>query len=194
MSQTRFDALRRSTGRKFAGIIDDLNAGKLTPEQFGDQLYSVLRDSHTSAYSLGLKHGGVKITRDEREALADQYGGSIADAENDYLNNFITDLEDGRYTNDDGSFKTSAIQSRANMYVGKLRATAARGFVDGSPLDSSYTWMMTAREHCTDCPRMAALSPYSADELFTMPCEGDTECLTSCKCILVRHDGVQSFI
>lgn len=193
-NQAAFDAIRARHGSEIRRLADELSKGRITPDEFGDRVYESLARGHADAYSAGLRHGGSHLDPLAIQAEAEAHGRAVADAENAWLDKFVADLEDGRYTADDGSLNLGPILTRGDMYAQKLRATGAQGFVDASDPEEEFDWVMTALEHCPDCPRMAALSPYKAHELFTMPGQGDTECLTRCKCHLVRRsDGRASF-
>lgn len=196
-SQAAYEAILHRHSSELHKYVSDLGAGKITPEQFGDHVYASLVRGHADAYSAGLRHAGSQLDPLVIQQQAEAFGRAQADTENGWLDKFVADLEDGRYTDEDGNLVVSTINHRANMYVLKLRATGTQGFIDASAANNpeeEFTWVMTAIEHCEDCPRMAALSPYKAHELFTMPCAGDTECLTHCRCHLVRRsDGKASF-
>lgn len=187
-----FARLAGSTASKMASLANRLANGDLSPDEWGDAFHALLADGHSQSWLLGASRGGRDV--DGLGELARRYGQHSADTETEWLQRFINDLEDGRYLDDEGNLRTSAVNARSRLYVGKFRGTANQSFLDASGFDESYEWLMTGLEHCDDCPRLAALSPYRADELFTVPGQGDTECLGNCTCILVRlSDGVRGF-
>ena len=166
--------------------------GEITADEWGDLFNALLVKSHTESWLLGAKHGGKDVTN--LDHLANRYGQHAADTENEWLSNFINDLDSGRYLDDDGKLKIGAVDNRSLLYASKLRATANQSFVDSGEADEDYAWHMTGWEHCNDCPRLAALSPYKPHELFTVPGGGDTECLSRCRCVLTRiSDGTKGF-
>lgn len=178
--------------RGFTELTTDFAAGKLTADEWGDAFHALLVDGHGDAWRLGSERGGRNTTN--LQPLAQRYGQHYADLELEWFQNFINDMQDGRYLDDEGNLKESAVNARARLYAGKLRGTANQAFLDSKGMDESYNWVMTGIEHCQDCPRLAALSPYTASELFTVPGAGDTECLGMCRCLLVRlSDGVKGF-
>ncbi len=191
--QAAFNKLVGSRSNELHNLIEQWKSGRLSIDDLGDEYYDVLRRGHTEAYTLGAKQAGSKLEPSVLQTLAEQHGRAQADAEQEWLDGFLSDLESDKYTDDEGKVNLSRINNRASMYAHKLRGTANQAFVDESPNDATYDWVMSGTEaHCNDCPRLAALSPYSADELFATPGSCDTECLTGCKCFLRRSDGVPS--
>lgn len=188
-----FAQLAHGNFARLKNLIDELAHGKLDVQLFGDRFHEALVSGHRDAWHLGARLGGRSAT-DALHAEANLYGQEAADGESEWLDNFLSDIENGRYTDEEGNLKVSSIQSRSRLYSSKSRASANQGLLDAGAAHEEYEWRMTALEHCDDCPRMAALSPYRAHELFTTPGAGDTECISNCKCILIRlSDGVKGF-
>lgn len=191
--QPQFRALVRSTQGELRDLVAQWHDGRLTLDELGEEMHAALQRAHADAYELGLRQAGSTLGDEARHELAARRGRAQADAENEFFDKFLDDLDAGRYTNEEGDVSLRAIGARSDMYGHKLRATAGQGFVDGSPQDATFTWALGVGEHCSQCPLLASQSPYTADELWTMPGQGDTECLTGCRCHLVRDDGVASF-
>lgn len=165
--------------------------GEIDADKWGDLFHALLVNSHTDAWTLGAKQGGKDTTH--LAAHANRNGQHAADTEGQWLDGFINDLDSGRYLDADGNLKIGAVNNRSLLYASKTRATANQSFLDAGAYEERYQWSMNGFEHCNDCPRLAALSPYSAGELFTVP-GGNTECLGHCRCVLVRlSDGVKGF-
>jgi hypothetical protein len=83
---------------------------------------------------------------------------------------------------------------RAGLYANRLRGTANAGFLRASQ-EAGLTlfWELGASEHCAECVRYAALSPWAASDLPTTPGEGATSCRSNCTCRLRREDGRLGF-
>lgn len=190
-SQAKFERLHNRSKRTTEKLIDRLGKGRITASDFADDFYTLLYGAHSEAWAIGRQVGGDRAKLNEDDQLL---GLEIADNETEYLNSFINDIEDGRYTDADGNLKIGAVKQRANLYLGKLRGTANEAFVSASDPDDQFDWRMSAIEHCDDCPRFASLSPFNADELYAYPGSGDTECMTNCKCYLVRKSDGKSSI
>jgi len=154
----------------------------------------VLQDAHGDAWSLGRRRAGVDGARNDDD---DFLGRGIADQEmSDFFGDFIDRVAEGdpRYVDADGNLRLSNINARLDMYAHRMRGTANESFVLNSPRLSTFIWRLGDAEHCDDCIAMAADSPYTADNLWTYPGAGETECLTHCKCVVVRwQDGVTGF-
>jgi len=196
-SQIAFETISRRNSSELQAIVDRYAKGQITPEEFGDQFYDALVTAHTDAYGAGLKYGDSQLDPLVIQSEAAKFGRAQADSENEWLDKFVADLENGRYLDSDGNLRVDAISSRADLYNAKLRASGGQGWVDASAANDpqeEFTWVMGGERHCHDCPRLAALSPYKVGELFTTPGAGDCECLGNCNCYLVRSsDGKSSF-
>jgi hypothetical protein len=74
--------------------------------------------------------------------------------------------------------------------MGRARGISAQASVDALDLETEITWVLGGTEkHCSDCPRLASISPYFKDDLFTTPGACDTPCLGNCKCHLEFEVG-----
>ena len=149
--------------------------------------------AHSEAIKLGRALAGAKPLDDD-ELL--RQARTAKDTESEFLNNFVHQLkaDDPRYVDEDGHFIEGSMDARATLYVGRLRGTANQHFVESSPPDLGWVWELGGNEHhCEDCPRMASLSPFTRDTLFSYPGDGSTECLGNCTCRLVRSDGISGF-
>jgi hypothetical protein len=189
-SQQNFNAMLRTRQNDLNALIDQLAKGELTPREWADAFDEVLLNGHTQAWAMGRQRAGDLYPMKP----SDQMVGIIAkDAEAPFLQGFMQDIIDGRYRDDEGEWKIGQIKQRASLYVGKMRGTASEAWVKAGPQDEPIKWVMLALEHCTDCPEMAALSPWEPGDLWAYPGSGDTECLGNCKCVLRRESGAESF-
>jgi hypothetical protein len=110
---------------------------------------------------------------------------------------FLNDLKehDPRYWDEEsGSWRKGSLDSRTDLYVGKMRGSANESFVETSPEESLFTWALGPTEHCPDCVEYASmLVDRPKDEFFAYPGAGDSVCLGNCGCRVVRSDGVESY-
>lgn len=165
--------------------------GAATIETWADKITNLLVEGHSKAWQLGRLHAGDNAPLSNADRLI---GRGIVDNEQRWYENFIDDLKAGRYDNEDGSVNFAAIEQRLSLYIGKYRATSAESWVEAGDELEEYDWVLGPEKHCSDCPRLAAASPYIKDELFAYPGSGETECLSNCNCVLERKsDGLQSF-
>lgn len=189
-SQGSFNAMMRARQRELDDLCMRLAKGEISIREWADDFDSVLLNGHTQAWAMGRQRGGDLRPLSPSDQLV---GIAAKDQEAVYLHGFMQDIQNGRYTDDEGLLKVGHIKQRASLYVGKIRGTASEAWANASPADMTMNWVMLAMEHCTDCPRMAALSPWDPQDLWAYPGSGDTECLGNCKCILRREDGEESF-
>jgi len=163
------------------------------PIRWYDAMRGWLLDAHAEAAVLGRLRAGVP--EDTGMDAARMRGA--ADAESEFLAGFYDalDARDPRYWDDEAqSWRIEAIQSRARSYTGRMRGTANQAFLDESPAEATFRWVLGASEsHCDDCPYFAGLEPMARDEWPTVPGANQTPCLYNCSCHLERDDGVTSF-
>jgi len=85
-----------------------------------------------------------------------------------------------------GEELTTSVHSRAKLYVGAAWAffwllmhgqKEEKGF-------SEVSWNLTPAEHCEDCLALAEKGWMPIGELTQFPGDGQTQCLTNCKCYL----------
>jgi hypothetical protein len=182
---------RPALAKAVAGTAEALAA--VTAEALADRNFdrwakrfaSALEDGHAEAWRLGRALSGGAPSGSEADRLVAR---AVVDQESEWYLKFMADLEEGRY---DGSEAAAAARSRT--YAAKMRGTANRAWLENGPEDAEIHWTMTAAEHCLDCPVIESLGPYRPDELAFVPGEGGTQCLTNCKCVLVRSDGATGF-
>lgn len=174
-------------------LEERLESRDLDAASFVDELFEILTEAHTDGWMLGRQRAGDLRGRVDDDLL---FGRTAADGEIPFLERLRSRLSDAhpRYFDEDGNL-TARLSSDLDLYVRKMRATAAEAFVEASEIDEEFAWVLGAfEEHCSDCPELAALSPFRRDELWTFPGQGDTPCLGNCYCHLVRvTDGVSTF-
>lgn len=186
--QADFERLVTRHRRQVDRLVDRYREGAISTEEFGDRMNAVLFRGHSDAVTLGRRLAGVRGRQTDDDQLL---GLDNADRHGEFLSNFLADLDSGRYTLEDGTLNVGSVKRRADMYVQQLRSTANESFVENSPPEVTFDWILGANDHCSECPMMAAASPLTANELFIVP--GQATCLHNCTCRLVRSDGVEGF-
>lgn len=178
---------------KLDRIAEQLAGAVLNTEEWRWAVDAALLRAHTDAYVVGRTYAGL----DGPEQTSDFLVGSMRrDREIPFLMRFQDAIERGdpRYIDiDTGNVKFEGVNSRLQLYGRKLRATAELGHIKNT-YDQKFIWKLGAAEHCADCVYMASINPYTRRSLWTVPGDGDTECLTNCRCrILIEDDGSESF-
>lgn len=167
-----------------------LMAGEYDALEWADKFYETILQTNANAHWIGRDQvsDALFTTFGEQDILAAR---AIADVDGEYLQNFLDDMLDGRYTDENGLFNEDKILQRQRLYMSKSRGLAAAGAVDNLGLDVEITWHLGAVEkHCVECPQLAGMSPFFRDDLFTTPGSCDTPCLGNCKCHLsFIHNG-----
>jgi len=190
VSQASLERVVSGTRTQINKIVLDYSTGKLSARRFEESMTQLLEDRHARAAVLGRQLAGDSRARNVAD---DAFARIVLKQEKEYLRNFTNDLLQGRYTDEEGNPKVSVIQQRALSYTGKLVGTANEAFAAGSQ-GFSFDWVMGgAEEHCEDCPRLAANSPYAWDALPTVPRANATQCKFHCRCYLKRNDGLDGF-
>lgn len=182
--------LKKLAFTTFAGfrkLIKQLAGNEITLGEFEARVEALLFESHARASVIGRNISGdlTPMTAEDRLLAS-----LVVDGEKRFLNKFINDIRSGKYTLEDGALHVIPIERRAVLYTTKLRGTMHESFVNVSKTGSTFDWILIAEDNCSDCPRIAAGSPYTAATLPTYPGNGETECITNCKCVLMRDDGV----
>jgi hypothetical protein len=168
-------------------LCEELFLGKIDADIFGKRAIEILQDGHARAARFGRVRAGVLgPLGDEDRFIADL----IMREQSAFLQRFVNDLKSDKYIGADGEFVRSPINARAQLYAARLRGTANDTFVNASDAGVLFEWILIAEDNCNDCPMIAANGPYNALTLPAKPGDGRTECITNCKCILLREDGV----
>lgn len=186
-TQADFDDMVRKRRRDIRHITEQLARRELTPSEWADRFDTILMTGHSRAWYLGRRLSGDLRDWNQDDMLA---GRAAKDGDADFLRSFQDAIEsrDPKYFDPDGNLRQSTVINRTNLYLGKMRGTAAEAFVAASPVEAEFDWILGVTEqHCDDCPRMALLSPFAKDTLWTVPGGGDTECLGNCKCYIRRR-------
>lgn len=191
VTQADFESVMRARRAEIFRVTARLSVELATPEDWADYFDAILYRGHVQASVLGRNLAGDLWPEGEIDQIR---GLAAKDADAEFLSNFLDDIKTGRYTLEDGELNQKAIINRGDLYLKKMRATASEAFVDAGEPDEEYTWSLGANDHCLDCPRIAALSPFTPDTLFTHPGQGDTQCLGNCTCVLKRdRDSLAMF-
>jgi len=87
---------------------------------------------------------------------------------------------------------------RVGLYGGGVDSAFWRGWLMLLPSNAEIWWRLWVAEHCPDCIKLAAGNPYSkpgrgTQPLPTVPRNGETKCLSNCRCFLEAREGSSWF-
>lgn len=168
-------------------LAEQLASGAIDAYEWRLQMNTVLYEYHTRAWTIGRNFAGIPGGRTESDLI---WGASRRDFEDQFLLGFVDKIERGGYTDEDGNLKLEPILRRAQLYTRKTRATVEISEIRNTLGPDRFFWVLGEAEHCADCLYMASVNPYTSRSLWTVPGDGDTLCLTNCKCRVIREsDG-----
>lgn len=183
--------LMSRTRAALSDLADQLEAGEITAEAFGDSAISLLGSAHAEAAALGVELGtgvGGVTAADEIAGLEAALGDT------GYMARFVADIIAGRYSTEEGPLDMEAIKRRLRLYAEGLLGTANEQWVKTLDATALITWHDTGDEReCSDCPLLADGSPYTPATLPTVPGAGATQCITACRCWLESSTGALGF-
>lgn len=190
-TQQDFINLVRDARKQLSGLAQQLADNEISARDWAEAFKRVLNQSHGQAWMLGRQRAGSVLPFGIDDALR---GVAAADGEADFLLSFLEAIteKDPRYFDEDGNLRTVQVARRSRMYTGLLRGTANEGWANALPDTQEIFWRLGAvEEHCSDCPEMAALNPWTKDTLFQKPGDNQTPCLFNCRCHLdtIDDDG-----
>jgi hypothetical protein len=175
---------------ELSAIANRFGEGAMNADEFMNEMHTALEELHGRSAFMGRQLAG---DMSPFNAIDSAFGKEIAANEREFLEQFAADLRYGRYVDDDGVLNIDMVNARARSYAGRLRGTADEVFVGNSDDDAWFIWHLGSENSCSECPVIAAGSPYTKATLDTMPGANETPCLYNCRCWLEREDGVLSF-
>jgi len=154
-------------------ITSELEAGKITLDQYNKKAHEAISNNFREAYSLG--RGKVLDAGDE------EYIRRAVDQELVYARKFGEDVSTGNIR--------MPRERRARMYGDTCEGIAWNGKVESLPDNVRIYWKLGQAEHCIDCIVLANSSPFTKRNLPTTPRAGGTRCKSNCRCRLEVRKG-----
>lgn len=196
MAQKAFGEIHAKVETELSGHLKAWRSGKLRAKTVDAQerewrrrSQKTIRQAYYDSYRAGkIASGGSTILSDTEQRFIE---AQLRD-EYKYLRGM------GRKLKDDAEYRLrAAAAERVGMYADATRGMYNSGFLSGTPETAVIYWRLTPAEHCEDCTRLAFGSPYRkpgaqkpagakepTTELFQVPGDGKTQCLTNCHCFL----------
>jgi len=142
------------------------------------RMKKIFRNYYTKAFQLGhLSDKGAFSSRlPELKPEDKRWLETFLTKEYKYWRSFIEDLKTGK--------KKINHERRKEMYVMTLRSMYNSSRVIANPPTTIYWWDTTPAEHCPHCLYLQSKSPFTKENLPTVPASGDTKCLSNCRCHL----------
>lgn len=183
--------------RRLRAAALQLAGEETTDREFAEGARREIALAHAEAACLGRSLAGARAN----PALMTAIGRAEAELDAAYLMDFTVDLVAGRYDEDDAG--EAGLGRRAMLYAKRLRGTANRAWAGvqvsrasaaGPPKQGlAALWVLGAAEHCGDCIEEAGEGWRPLGDLSRYPGDGQTACLSNCKCHLLLSDGSQGF-
>lgn len=196
--------VRDETRSRIDQLTSALADGKVTTKEWADLFREELKGRHAEAWSIGRRLAGDMAPHTEEDQKA---GDKYWARQEEFFQNFIDDLESGRYTvktTDDrsegepGELNERAVGARARSFGRAIRGTLHWGFVETLKEDLGV-WVLGDKDHCKpdpkfpfNCPDLAKEPPKRAADFETVPGAGDTPCLVNCDCTIASLNGLYS--
>lgn len=178
-SLSAYDDLKAEFRDALMGLLQSYQNEEITIAQLEKQLRKEIRDAWSQAYEYGV--GSVGNPFGVYDEDASWLKGATAE-EHGYLGGFMDDLKSEEFVMDP--------ETRMGMYADALDGVFNHGQVEGSPDNVVISWNLGDSEHCPDCIELAANSPYTKDNLPSVPGDGSTVCKSNCQCSLsFEHTG-----
>lgn len=177
--------MQRTTER-ITGVVAAVSAETMEAPAAVVPAMAAIRTGHQMAYYAGRTYGGDTSPMGAEDVAE---GDAAAATQLPYVEQFIADAAGGTFRVEDeaGTIATDAeaIRRRAWLYGRRLLGTANLAWVATLADDDLIHWKLgNTEDHCTQCPALAAASPYTRATLNSLPGDGSTDCLSNCKCYL----------
>ena len=168
-------------------------AGELDNNIFRDEFEAVMAGSIAHANAIGYTLARAQTTGDwsqEPTISPSDMAAAVAliQMRRKYLDEFIADVQGGRYTDDQGSISAAAVSARSAMYVGTAYYSANRTWLNSLPSEMLIYW--NALPGCCDgCSARQEGGPYTRASLPGIPGDGSTPCMMNCRCSISTDTG-----
>ena len=170
--ETEGEYLEESTVA-IAALATRMANKEITSTQFGDLLWTAIKDAYIVSYLFG-RGGLASMTQQDWGSV----GGALGE-QRKYLNRFVEQLGGGE-------MPEGSIANRSAMYINSARESFERGRYRAVVVSGAFTeerWVFGATEvHCGGCQDYAGLDWVKLGRIKAFPGDGSTECLTWCGC------------
>ena len=180
-AQKILEEIRVSLVDGLSAIVASVVDKKLDVDRAITAARSLMAPKIMDAGVIGVRICGLpdwELTDDQIDALL-----RLVEAEVGFFTSFVEDL---------AAMEAISREARTELYGGSIGTAFWRGWTMAAPSTASIWWRLSVAEHCPDCIRLASNSPYSKpglgeNPLPTAPRNGDTRCVSNCRCYLVSE-------
>jgi len=146
-------------------LCQELCTGKISVSEWHLRMRRLVKRLHVAAALIAGELRGELVEEQVREQF-------------EYLAGFAESLRE------QGEILCGPLIFRALMYSGAAWATFWL-VVEALEVEATEVrWRLTPAEHCDDCLALAARGWMLREQLTQVPGDGQTECLTNCRCYL----------
>ena len=176
----QMETANKALKRRLTGMFSTYGAGrgKLPYFEFETNARKALRNAHERAFELGLRAAGLKNPAKlvEEDPTLRKRMESAIEAEMKFFNKMLDEMREGALR--------GSPAGRSERYVEADYSSFNQARVMGMPSVSLIHWHLESGNPCNDCKLIASFSPYTRENLPTVPKAGMSRCLDRCMCSL----------
>jgi len=170
---------QRALKKELRGIMGTYSSGRgrLDFDTVRTRIENKLRAGYINSFELGMRAAGVTgfIEPTSDPTIRKRIDSAIKE-EMKYLTKFLDQLGDGKA-------KGNPV-TRIGNYVESVEAAFNQGRIMAVPSMALIHWHLESGDPCPDCVLIQKFSPYTRENLPTVPRAGMTRCLNHCYCSL----------
>lgn len=169
----QFDSLQAAFKQELSVVFREINSGE---DPSSKKMKKVFRKYYTMAFKMGLSAAKGRVSPQNVSTEDSRWIESFLKKEFAYWKKFSKDMKSntGRLS----------YERRLEMYVSTLRSMFTSAKVIHAPAHTVFHWVTTPGEKCTHCLFLERMSPYTKENIPTIPASGDTKCKSGCRCHL----------
>ena len=176
---TAYDGMQKRFQRQLTLALRAFQGGNIDVDELEQRWARSIATHYEPAYRMG----SAQWPKAGVGATDQQFIKAAARSEIGFVSRFAREVGAGKMSE-------RQIAARLDQYALGLESVKTSGWTRKAPDSTWFAWRLGVTSfHCSDCPTLAAASPFSRDQLPTRPRAGDTSCRSRCKCFLEIVDG-----
>lgn len=169
----KFDSLQAAFQRELSVVFKAIKEGDTLSAK---KMKGLFRKYYTSAFKMGLSVSKGRVITHSISPEDSRWLETYITKEFNFWKNFVKDIKKNEE-------KLTHLK-RLEMYSATLRSMYTSAKVIHAPAHTVFYWKTTPGEKCSHCLFLAKMSPYTKENIPTVPASGDTKCLSNCRCHL----------